>query len=324
MFHFLIESSCFYEKRFEGLRSIHMMFRIAEDARLLMLSEPTNKEFEQSWLDAMEVARKSRQSTIKWRIPDGVMGRITLPPVDSSRSRNSDDEEENNVDDDEQYQKACNAKLSRKDAYRLRRQQEALEKSVADAATLAANRLIIEVRDVPPLDDVDADNYVNRRWCLRDDGKRHMEDIKYNIVLHRHQGTDNDTMYQDEYFNNRISYHQMGIFFCTAYIYGSAIDYFLVSSIRYKSISVHGHDTPIAEIPELVNDHEFALSNSLVTYLPTDFYMSLAGDSTYLRANDYNYQKCKEGGYTNKYVDTQYLRNDIVSVIHRWLKISSV
>ena len=315
LFHFLIESSCFYESRFEGLRSLHMMFRIAEDARLLMLSEPENDEYRLSWLAAQEVARTSKQSTIKWRIPDGGIKRIqppAPPPGDLSRSRKRNKGEVN----DTQYLKDCDDKRKRKEE---RREQEAHAKNVADAAiaaTLAANRLVIEVPNLPPLGDVH-DQYAHKRWCLKDDGKRHMEETKLNIVLHRRQGTDNDTMYQDEYFTNMISYHQMGIFFCTAYIYGSAIDYFLVSSIRYKNIPVDLFCNPVVPIPDLVNDHEFVLTQSHVTYLPTDFYLSLAGDSTHRRANDYDYVKCKDGGYTNQYENSDYLLNDIISVIHR-------
>ena len=340
LFHFLIESSCFYEKRFEGLRSIHMMFRIAEDARLLLLSEPENPVYKQSWEAAVIVAVNSKPSTIKWRIPDGGIQRTKSPrslgpPTVSSRSRKSKsgkmklnvDEDNSEVDDDDdddddeltdnQYQQHLDSTKLRNKANRLRREQVANAKSLEVAATLAANKQVIFVPDSTLLSTEYA-SYKNKRWCLLDDGKAFMRELKCNIALHRYQGTSDDTMYQDEHCTNMVSFHQMGIFFCHAYIYGSAIDYFLVSSLRYKASSVRIHSAEKESIPNLVNEHEFPLSHSHVTYLPTDFYMSLAGDSTHERANNYDYEKCKDGGYTSQYLDSQYLRNDIVSVIHRW------
>ena len=340
LFHFLIESTCFYEKRFEGLRSIHMMFRIAEDARLLLLSEPDNPEYKQSWEDAINVAVNSKPSTIKWRIPDGGMQRtkspraMAPPPANSSRSRTSkpgkmklnvdeDNSEDDDYDDDEvtddQYQKQLVTTKSRNETNRLLREQVANEKRLEIAATFAASKEVIFVPDSPLLSATSA-SYEKKRWCLQDDGKTFMRQLQHDIALHRYDHTSDDTMYQDEHCTNMVSFHQMGIFFCQAYIYGSAIDYFLVSSLRYKNVSVRTHSAEMESIPDLVNNHEFPLSTSLVTYLPTDFYMSLAGDSTYVRANNYDYQKCQDGGYTRQYLDSQYLLNDIVSVIHRWFQ----
>jgi hypothetical protein len=73
----------------------------------------------------------------------------------------------------------------------------------------------------------------------------------------------------------------------------------------------------MAEVPGLVNDHEFQLTANETTYLPTDFYVLLAGDSTTRKTNNYNYKKCYDGEFTKQYDDFKYLENDIVSVVHR-------
>ena len=301
LFHFLIESTCLYEKRFEGLRSFQMMYRIAEDARLLWLSEPENEEYDEACKLAKLVANQCKKSTILWRIPGN--NRLKDPNISlSSKSRlpgKKDGEDIEDVDvDDETYEIKMSNKAARGNARVTKRQTEQAARALEITAIMASNKLIIDVPNVPRLG-TELVDYRAKRWCLRAESEHYIQDLKLLIATHRRQGTSTNEMFFDNFSINFVTYHYMEVFFCNGYLYGTSIDYFLSLSLRHKASSVHARFANEDIIPGLVNDHSRQLTDKIVTYLPTSFYEILAGNSTNVISNDYNYARVVTADYTS-------------------------
>jgi hypothetical protein len=350
LFHFLIESRCFYEARFEGLRSFQMMYRIAEDARLLHLSDPDNESYLAAWEVAKHTVLTTKSSTLPCRIPGGTVARIknptcatsafpkkkkakriqsasvtgaAVPAVVDDDDDDDDDDEVEEDDDDAVYEDKRRKKLERT-AARQQKQREEWEReqaviNQANEDQRTAYALIINVPETARLG-INVADFSSKIWCLKEGANVYLKEITRKIAIKQKANKLDRDMFSDIHSVNFINYYFMKQFFSHAYLGNQNIDCFVSLSLKYRGFhSPHERivNGVTCNIPGAVNDHDKTLSTADITYLPAGFYPSLTGYVTNVPLDDYDFERYYSKDFTQIYDTPDYLLRDILSIVHR-------